>query len=105
MLSSELHLVANRDKIDVYFDEPSEDKYIPRAVLLDLEPGVIDKVLHSPMGKLFHPDHVMKRSCGAGNNWAKGHYTMGGEVIDETMDILRRMTEHCDQLQGTTHCI
>lgn len=37
---------------------------------------------------------------GAGNNWAKGHYTEGAELIDSVMDVVRREAEHCDCLQG-----
>ena len=90
------------DKIEVYFQESSQftDKYVPRTVMIDLEPGVIDKVLNSNIGNLFHPDFILTRASGAGNNWAKGHYTMGNEVIDETMDIIRKNVEGCDQLQG-----
>lgn len=89
------------DKIEVYFSETGQqDKYVPRAVLVDLEPGVVDKVLNSPIGSLFHPDFTLTRASGAGNNWGKGHYTLGGEIIDETMDMIRKNVEHCDQLQG-----
>ena len=35
-----------------------------------------------------------------GNNWAKGHYTEGAELVDEVLDILRRESEKCDCLQG-----
>lgn len=30
---------------------------------------------------------------GAGNNWAKGHYVIGAEIIDEAMDCVRRYVE------------
>ena len=42
-----------------------------------------------------------------GNNWAKGHYTEGAELVDEVLDILRRESEKCDCLQGfqLTHSI
>ncbi len=36
----------------------------------------------------------------AGNNWAKGHYTEGAELIDQVLDICRREAESCDCLQG-----
>ena len=39
-------------------------------------------------------------SSGAGNNWAKGHYTEGAELIDQTLDQLRKEAEGCDCLQG-----
>ena len=37
---------------------------------------------------------------GAGNNWAKGHYTEGAELIDTVMETVRREAEGCDCLQG-----
>ena len=38
---------------------------------------------------------------GAGNNWAKGHYTEGAELIDSVLDVVRKEAESCDCLQGT----
>lgn len=37
---------------------------------------------------------------GAGNNWAKGHYTEGAELVDSVMDVVRKESEGCDCLQG-----
>merc|ERR1712087_604489 len=42
----------------------------------------------------------MGGASGAGNNWAKGHYTEGAELIDEAVDIIRRETELCECPQG-----
>lgn len=36
----------------------------------------------------------------AGNNWAKGHYTEGAELVDSVMDVVRKEAEGCDCLQG-----
>jgi tubulin beta len=41
---------AQLDRINVFYHEASRDKYVPRAVLFDLEPGVIDAVRASPLG-------------------------------------------------------
>merc|ERR1712000_753207 len=35
-----------------------------------------------------------------GNNWAKGHYTEGAELIDSVLDVCRKEAESCDCLQG-----
>merc|ERR1739845_213424 len=35
-----------------------------------------------------------------GNNWAKGHYTEGAELIDSVLDVVRKEAEGCDCLQG-----
>merc|ERR1711937_13317 len=37
---------------------------------------------------------------GAGNNWAKGHYTEGAELIDSVLGVVRKEAEGCDRLQG-----
>ncbi len=43
--------------------------------------------------------HVTGQS-GAGNNWAKGHYTEGAELVDSVLDVVRKESESCDCLQG-----
>ena len=50
---------------------------MPRAILVDLEPGTMDSVRGGPYGNLFRPDNYVFGQSGAGNNWAKGHYTEG----------------------------
>jgi len=88
------------DKIDVYYQESGTMRFVPRACLVDLEPGIMDVIKASPMGALFKPDNMCFGASGAGNNWAKGHYTEGAELIDEAVDIIRRETEGCDCPQG-----
>lgn len=76
------------------------NKYVPRAVLVDLEPGVMDSIRAGPMGQLFRPDNFVFGQSSAANNWAKGHYTEGAELVEDALDIVRRETEGCDCLQG-----
>ncbi|XP_077503393.1 tubulin beta chain-like [Amblyomma americanum] len=75
-------------------------KYVPRAILLDLEPGTMDSVRSGPFGQLFRPDNFIFGQSGAGNNWAKGHYTEGAELVDSVLDVVRKEAESCDCLQG-----
>ncbi|GET93913.1 beta tubulin [Leishmania tarentolae] len=88
------------ERINVYFDESSGGRYVPRAVLMDLEPGTMDSVRAGPYGQLFRPDNFIFGQSGAGNNWAKGHYTEGAELIDSVLDVCRKEAESCDCLQG-----
>jgi tubulin beta len=88
------------DKVDVYFQETGEKRFVPRAVLVDLEPGTLDVIKARSSGKLFKTDNFLFGASGAGNNWAKGHYTDGAELIDEVVDIIRKETESCDCPQG-----
>ena len=47
------------ERIEVYFDETSKKRYIPRAILVDLEPGTMDAIRASPgCGKLFNPQNL-----------------------------------------------
>ncbi len=45
-------------------------------------------------------DVCVALQTGAGNNWAKGHYTEGAELIDSVLDVVRKEAESCDCLQG-----
>lgn len=43
---------AGSDRKDVFFYQADDDHYIPRAVLLDLEPRVINTIMTSPYAKV-----------------------------------------------------
>ncbi|KAJ1158388.1 hypothetical protein NDU88_011078 [Pleurodeles waltl] len=88
------------ERINVYYNETSSRKYVPRAILVDLEPGTMDSVRSGPFGQLFRPDNFIFGHTGAGNNWARGHYTEGAELIHSILDVVRKECEHCDCFQG-----
>ncbi|ETN70156.1 Tubulin/FtsZ family, GTPase domain protein [Necator americanus] len=75
-------------------------KHVPRAVFVDLEPTVVDEVRTGTYAKLFHPEQLITGKEDAANNYARGHYTIGKELIDVCMDRIRRLTERCSALQG-----
>ncbi|CAM9806125.1 unnamed protein product, partial [Lampetra planeri] len=88
------------ERINVYYNEASGGKFVPRAILVDLEPGTMDSVRSGPFGQIFRPDNFVFGQSGAGNNWAKGHYTEGAELVDSVLDVVRKEAESCDCLQG-----
>lgn len=92
------------ERISVYYKEGSQGNYVPRSILLDLEPGTLDAARSGPYGQLFRPDNFVSGYAGAGNNWAKGHYTDGAELVDQVMDCIRKESETCDCLQGFQLC-
>ena len=49
--------------------------------------------------QLFHPDQLVAGKEDAANNYARGHYTIGKEMIDVTIEKLRKMAESCIGLQ------
>ncbi|OSX58832.1 hypothetical protein POSPLADRAFT_1184527 [Postia placenta MAD-698-R-SB12] len=90
--------------VDVFFNEVDQSvgasKYVPRSVQIDLEGGVCAHIRSGKIGNLFRPDTFLTGETGAGNNWAKGFYTEGAELVDPILDIIRRQAEACDALQG-----
>jgi len=88
------------ERIGVYYSEASDGKYVPRSILVDLEPGVLDGIKAGPMGSLFRPDDYVNAQSGAGNNWAKGHYTEGAELVESVFDVVRKEVESTDCMQG-----
>ena len=52
------------------------------------------------MTRLFSPDNTVCGMSGAGNNWARGHYTEGGELLDQVRSVLRVMM----MMMMTTRC-
>ncbi|GFS29558.1 tubulin beta-7 chain [Actinidia rufa] len=92
------------ERVNVYYNEASCGRFVPRAVLMDLEPGTMDSVRSGPYGQIFRPDNFVFGQSGAGNNWAKGHYTEGAELIDSVLDVVRKEAENCDCLQGFQVC-
>eukprot|EP01080_Neovahlkampfia_damariscottae_P010998 gene10999-3704_t len=95
---------VKRDGLNVYFKEANNKRYVPRSIMCDLEPGTMDSIRSSKFGKNFHPDNFIYGTNGAGNNWAKGYYTEGAELIDSVMDSIRREAEMSDCLQGFQLC-
>ena len=43
----------------MYYNEATGGKYVPRAVLVDLEPGTMDSVRSGPFGQIFRPDNFV----------------------------------------------
>lgn len=77
-----------------------QGKYVPRAIYCDLEPNVVDEVRTGPYRGLFHPEQMITGKEDASNNYARGHYTVGKEMIDQVLDKIRRVADNCVGLQG-----
>ncbi|CAI9778767.1 unnamed protein product [Fraxinus pennsylvanica] len=72
-------------------------KNVPRAMFVDLEPIVIDEVRTGAYRQLFHPEQLISGKEDAANNFARGHYTIGKEIVDLYLD---RLADNCTRLQG-----
>jgi len=92
-----------KERLDVYLND-ARGKFVPRSILVDLEPGTMESVKSGPLSSLFRPDNMINANNGAGNNWAKGHYTEGSEMVDQVLESIRREVEVSDSMQGFQLC-
>jgi len=88
------------DAFNTFFSETRAGKHVPRCVYLDLEPSVIDEVRNGTYKQLFHPQQLISGKEDAANNYARGHYTIGKEIVDLSLDRIRRLADNCTGLQG-----
>lgn len=63
------------DRKDVFFYQADDQHYIPRALLVDLEPRVINGIQSGEYRDLYNHENIFisQEGAGAGNNWASGY--------------------------------
>ncbi|RDL38580.1 Tubulin alpha chain [Venustampulla echinocandica] len=95
--AKELH---DSGELDTVFTETGSGKYVPRSIFVDLDPSPIDEIRTGDYRQLFHPELLISGKEDAANNYARGHYTIGKEILDGTLDKIRRVLDNCSSLQG-----
>ena len=88
------------DSFNTFFAETGTGKHVPRAVFVDLEPTVVDEVRLGTYRQLFHPEQLITGKEDAANNYARGHYTIGKEIVDLVLDRIRKLADQCTGLQA-----
>jgi tubulin epsilon len=71
-----------------------------RAVLVDMEEGVVSELLSGPLGEVFDNRMLITDVSGSGNNWAVGNKTYGTKYHEKIVETLRKSAELCDCLQS-----
>ena len=65
---------------------------------------ITDRVLYADEARtgiyraLYHPEQMISGKEDAANNYARGHYTIGKEILDLVMDRIRRMVSGFSKL-------
>ena len=99
MMPSDDSIGIADDSYNTFFSETESGKHVPRALFVDLEPTVVDEIRTGTYKNLFNPSTMITGKEDAANNYARGHYTIGKEQIDVTVDKIRFMAEQCLGLQ------
>ena len=74
------------DAFNTFFSETGAGKHVPRCVFVDLEPTVVDEVRTGTYRQLFHLEQLISGKEDGANNFARGHYTIGKQIVDLCLD-------------------
>lgn len=83
--------VGDAGSYETFFTETSNGKYVPRSLFVDLDPSPIDEIRTGGYRHLYHPELLISGKEDAANNYARGHYTIGKEMVDNVIDRIRRV--------------
>nr|CAH7736940.1 unnamed protein product [Callosobruchus chinensis] len=103
-VSNSLQTSNPRDRSDdsysPFFGVTPAGRAVPRVVMIDLEPTVIDEIRTGYYRHLFHPDGLLTGKEDAANNYARGKYGIGREMLELALDRTRKVAEECSNLEG-----
>ena len=63
-------------------------------ICLQITFSVSDEVRTGTYRQLFHPEQLITGKEDAANNYARGHYTIGKEIIDLVLDRIRKLVRN-----------
>ena len=84
------------------FDEKDNGNLKPRTVLVDTDPDMrmIVKRDFPEVASMIDLDQMITGAEGSGDNYIRGHYTIGREVLNPSLEAIRRQVEQCDNLEA-----
>ncbi|KAM7413386.1 hypothetical protein PAMA_020669 [Pampus argenteus] len=91
---------ASRER---FFHQTTHGDSVARAVLIDMEPKVINQSLTkaAKSGRWKYGDaSYFSQKQGSGNNWANGYCVHGPRHREAVEELVRREVERCDSLAG-----
>ena len=87
--------------MDAFFRQGVSGRRTARAVCIDTEPKVIERLVERADAKrekswLYDSRSTAFTHGGAGNNWAQGYGMCSGEFMETSLNCIRRELEHSD---------
>lgn len=83
--------VTDTGAYETFFTETRGNKHVPRSIFVDLDPSPVDELRSGTYRQLFHPELLISGKEDAANNYARGHYTVGKELVENVLDKVRRV--------------
>ena len=94
--------------LNMYYQTNKSSIFKPRNIFIDTDPDTINNIKTSKYSQLFDTEYLISgEGDDCANIYARGHYTVGKELIDTITEAIRKQTEMCDNLDGfiCTHSI
>lgn len=91
---------GEKEDLGAFFQTMPQGNLSPRALLVDLEPTVIDQVRKGGYRNLYVPRSMLTGNEDAANNFARGYITESRQMIPRVCEALRSQAEASERLQG-----
>ena len=90
------------DDPSMMFEESSSGQWRPRALFVDMEPGVASKALEAlKLQSLLDNEHQLQEGrYDCMDNYSEGRYGSQRHLLEPTMDKIRKLVESCDLFMG-----
>jgi len=92
--------LADDENFKTFFEETNAGQFVPRNLSVDLEPTVVDDIRRGKRQAMYHPEFLVNGKEDAANNFARGHYTIGKEMMDIVNDRVRKLVDNSENVQG-----
>ncbi|CAL8073728.1 unnamed protein product [Calicophoron daubneyi] len=83
-----------------YFKVTDNQRYVPRTIIMDTEPTVVDEIRSGVYRSLFNSESLVTGLEDAASNFARGFYSCSKLILPKAMVGLRKEIEKCDHLQA-----
>ncbi|XP_065896655.1 tubulin delta chain-like [Dysidea avara] len=92
-----------QESIERFFHRDKAGRLVARAVLVDMEPKVVQQSLTEAARSKkwrYNENSVYYQNRGSGNNWANGYVSYGPKAAEKVADLVQKQLEYCDHVGG-----
>ncbi|VDP85067.1 unnamed protein product, partial [Echinostoma caproni] len=83
-----------------FFKETDRNRFVPRTIIMDTEPSVVDEIRSGVYRGLFNTENLITGLEDAASNFARGFYSCATKMMPKTMNSVRKEVEKSDNLQA-----
>lgn len=99
-MSSDKTIDTENESFRSFFSETKEGKNVPRSIFLDLEPTIVNEVRTGYNRQLFLPEQLISCKEDSANIYGRAYCTLGKDIIDLSIERIRKQADDCSSLQG-----